>query len=83
MKKDQNEVKTFIRGIFETLDEPCRRCGGTGKSRTDDPGYLPYCQVCNGNGYIQSEFGEMLLAYLARNQKKFGELVKLYSKQKS
>lgn len=46
-----------------TLDEECWRCYGTGKDSQDGPA----CDTCHGTGYITTEQGDVLLAFIKRH----------------
>jgi hypothetical protein len=51
----------------EELEIPCKACGGEGGHYTEHPRYWRWCGLCNGAGFVPTEFGTKVLALMQHN----------------
>ena len=52
-----------------TLEDKCPYCYGKGESIQEGSGRRLLCEMCNGSGYVPTEFGERVLALMRHNFK--------------
>jgi DnaJ-class molecular chaperone len=54
---------------FPVLEEHCGSCDGQGWYWPEDRDSRRWCEVCNGAGFVPTEFGERVLELMRHNFK--------------